>query len=65
MVKRCIKCRRNDKKVVLLETPFFAQYQGELVGYSTDDPKNKHICFTCFITGNFVDGWTKKKATKR
>lgn len=56
----CVECKRSEKHIVLLETPLYARFQGDYVGFETGK-ENKNICFTCFITKHFVNEWAKRE----
>jgi hypothetical protein len=59
----CSECKRSEKHIVLLETPLYARFQGDYVGFETGTD-DKHICFTCFITLHFVKDWAKREGLK-
>ena len=53
-MNECCECKRSEMHVVLLETPFYARFQTDYIGFETGK-ENKSICFTCFITIHFND----------
>ena len=59
----CSECKRSEKHIILLETPFYTRFDGEYVGFDTET-ENKHICFPCFVSLHVVKEWETKEGLK-